>query len=302
MEKIQSAIAKARAIRAAEQRPVEPVAVTPPLTESAAPISAPVPPPKPKPEPEPRRAPAEGVIADSVARAWADMPTLKIRPRLLERYRITSYESGPGAAEIDKLRTRLLQQMRANGWRRVAITSPGPNCGKSVLAMNLGFSLARQSDQRTLVAEIDLRRPSIARALGISGRETFARVLEGVARVEDCAVRAGPHLAFLTNTGPTRHSAELLQSARTRDVLETIDARYAPTVFLFDLPPMTAGDDAIAFADRVDCVLIVAGAGTTTAAEIDVCERDLASQTNVLGVVLNKCRYMPAESGYGSYN
>jgi len=49
-------------------------------------------------------------------------------------------------------------------------------------------------------------------------------------------------------------------------------------------------------------VLIVAGAGTTTAAEIDVCERDLASQTNVLGVVLNKCRYMPTESGYGSYS
>ncbi len=32
------------------------------------------------------------------------------------------------------------------------------------------------------------------------------------------------------------------------------------------------------------------------------CETDLVSQTNVMGVVLNKCRYMGAEYGYGYYN
>jgi hypothetical protein len=33
-----------------------------------------------------------------------------------------------------------------------------------------------------------------------------------------------------------------------------------------------------------------------------VCERDLASQTNVMGVLLNKCRYLDKESGnVGAY-
>jgi Mrp family chromosome partitioning ATPase len=65
------------------------------------------------------------------------------------------------------------------------------------------------------------------------------------------------------------------------------------------MPPMLGSDDMQAFAGKVDCVLLVAAAESTTIDEIDRCERDLASQTNVLGVVLNKCRYTHAEYGYG---
>ncbi len=49
---------------------------------------------------------------------------------------------------------------------------------------------------------------------------------------------------------------------------------------------------------RMDCVLIIAAAEATSIKDIDRCERELAGQTNVLGVVLNKCRYMENES-YG---
>jgi Mrp family chromosome partitioning ATPase len=55
---------------------------------------------------------------------------------------------------------------------------------------------------------------------------------------------------------------------------------------------MLDSDDAMGFLDQVDCVLLVAAAGQTSLREIDVCEQDLSAQTNVLGVVLNKCRYM----------
>ena len=58
---------------------------------------------------------------------------------------------------------------------------------------------------------------------------------------------------------------------------------------------------AMAFVGKVDCVLLVAAAETTTIQEVDVCERDLASQTNVLGVVLNKCRYLDRKYGYSYY-
>ena len=55
----------------------------------------------------------------------------------------------------------------------------------------------------------------------------------------------------------------------------------------------------LAFAGKVDCVLLVAAAESTSIAEIDRCERELAAQTNVLGVVLNKCRYTEPSYGYG---
>jgi Mrp family chromosome partitioning ATPase len=51
----------------------------------------------------------------------------------------------------------------------------------------------------------------------------------------------------------------------------------------------------------VDAAIIVAAAGQTTVDQIDACERELAARTNVVGVVLNRCRYMGQDYGYGEY-
>ena len=45
-------------------------------------------------------------------------------------------------------------------------------------------------------------------------------------------------------------------------------------------------------------LLLVAGAEKSRLDEVDKCEKDLAEQSNVLGVVLNSCRYMSEEFGY----
>ena len=79
------------------------------------------------------------------------------------------------------------------------------------------------------------------------------------------------------------------------DLIDALEARLRPDVILFDMSPMLVGDDALAFLDQVDCALMVAAAEETTVAEIEKCGADLAKRTQVLGVVLNKCRYMEDE-------
>ncbi len=257
----------------------------------------------------PRARPSEGAAIlrrteaerSDIAAAWAALPDFDPDPRLLTRNRVVSFAGGPEAIPFDVMRTRLLQQMRANGWRRVAITSPNSACGKTTTTLNLAFGLARQSDVRTVVAEIDLRRPAIARLLGLRGGRPFAEVLDGRAGFAECAVRVGPNLAFATNAGAARNPAELLQNPGVGPALAAIEARYNPAVTIFDMPPMLVGDDAMAFMGQVDCVLLVAAAESTTMQEIDLCERDLGSQTNVLGVILNKCRYIDKSYGYSYY-
>ena len=64
---------------------------------------------------------------------------------------------------------------------------------------------------------------------------------------------------------------------------------------------MLTGDDTMAFLARVDCVLLLAAAEQTSIKQIDKCERDIASQTNVMGVILNKCRYMDRDNAYDYY-
>ena len=238
---------------------------------------------------------------DGIATAWQALPTLKVNRRRAGRNHLVALVGGTGAAEIDGIRTRLLQHLASRDFCKVAIISPTPGAGKTTLALNLGFSLGRQTEQRTIVADADLRRPQMAKVLGVTTPHCFDRVLDGTATFADSAVRIGANLAFATTQGPVRHSAELLQSRRARTAIDTIQAGYAPTVMLFELPPVLDSDDAMAFLGHMDCALIIAGAERNSTREIDRVERDVASQTTVLGVVLNRCRYMDRADGYADY-
>jgi len=107
--------------------------------------------------------------------------------------------------------------------------------------------------------------------------------------------RCGPNLAIGLNSNPMESPAELLSAARTAEIVDEIEAKLRPDVILFDMSPMLANDDAISFLDQVDCALMVAAADETTVTEVDRCGKDLAKRTQVLGVVLNKCRFMEQE-------
>ncbi len=230
---------------------------------------------------------------------WQTLAQADVNPRLLHRNRILAIEGGPDSGPFDMLRTKVLQQMRANNWRRLAITSPTSGCGKTTTSTNLAFSFARQPELRVVVVEADMRRPALAKTLGQKGiSHQFSRVLAGQAPWAKHMLRIGPNLAFATNAAPVNHSAELLQSATARRALEEVEQALDPSVMIFDTPPLLVSDDTLGFLDQVDCVLLVAEAEATTIDEIDNCEQELAARSNVLGVVLNKCRYMGKGYGY----
>ncbi len=296
MDKIQAAIAKARAARGDSLAPGPRPTLDREITQATSPALG---------RPLSKRS---QIIRPSSDRASIWMPLQNFAPshRQMARHRVVTFDNGaqktPGSAAFDILRTKILQQMRAQGWKRLAITSPGPACGKSTVVLNLAFSLSKQAEVHTIVGEMDMRRPSLAKSLGISGGGSFAAVLEGKANFADVAMRPRPNLAFAVNYAPVRNPSELLQSSTIEPVLDNIDARYKPDLTIFDMPPMLQTDDTLAFMDVVDCVLLVAAAENTSLAEIDVCERDLAAQTNVIGVLLNKCRYIDKDVGSLGYD
>jgi protein-tyrosine kinase len=245
-------------------------------------------------------APAVGDTTDQVRRenAWRELTAYKPDTKWMSRSRITAYNTGVDAIPFDVMRTKMLYQMRENKWRRVAITSPGPLCGKTMVSINLAFSLARQSDLKVMVVELDMRRPSMAKVLDLKNKHLFAKVLEGTAEPQDHIVRCGTNLAFATNHSPAYNSAELLQGKDGAAVLDAIETLYQPDVMIFDMPPMRVSDDTMAFLDQVDCGLLIAAAESTTLEEVDTFEKQMASRTNVMGVVLNKCRYLDPTENY----
>ncbi len=244
------------------------------------------------------RAPVDALRLTPDLRAWVALPEVDLRQSVMDRNRIVAYAGGADAGPYDLLRTRMVQLARAQGWRRIAIVSPHASSGKTTTTANLAFSFGRQTDLRTLVLDLDLRRPSLAKVLGQNVTGGMGDVLEGRVPFADHGRRLDENLAFGFTGARVENSSELLQSQRSAEVLDQIEARYKPDVCLLDMPPLMASDDTLGFLKNVDCALLVVEAEKTPVAQIDVAERQIAQLTNVMGVVLNKCNY--ADGFYGN--
>ncbi|MBU2958947.1 CpsD/CapB family tyrosine-protein kinase [Paracoccus sp. 1_MG-2023] len=233
------------------------------------------------PDPD-QRAPA--------ADPWPDLAEVELDRGALIRSRILSQNASMESTPFDVLRTKILYQMRQNGWRRLAITSPMPQCGKSTTSVNLALALSRQPELRTILFDFDLRSPTVAQKLGLKDAPSITPLLRGETEFADQAVRVGPNLALALSGVPDSDPTRLLMSDSTREALARVQTTYDPDIMIFDLPSILIGDDARAFLQHVDCALILARADQTRYGDFDSCEREVGEYTNVLGVVLNGYR------------
>lgn len=224
----------------------------------------------------------------------------KVDEKYLERKRIVSKSmDDPNHIAFNLLRTRVRQAMSENKWKSLAITSPTPGCGKTMVTLNLAFSLSRNPGLKTVVVDLDLRRPSIAPTLNIEPDRSIAQyLLEKADAARDCFVQVDQNLILGLNSGHTPASSELLQAHRMLDLFEFIEKELSPEIVLYDLPPMKSSDDALGFLPRVDTSLLVVASGTTTTAEVDECELQISELDKLMGVVLNKCEDAQTEDYY----
>ena len=252
-------------------------------------------------------APPIGTPEHDAEAVWRQLDRFELDPRrLAERNVITALRQDPAHTRFDILRTRMLQALAENGWKRVAITSPTKDCGKTFTAANLAISLSRQENCRAVLLDLDMRSPSLHKVFGVRDTGAIGDMLRGDIAPErhlqgfaPNSVSAGSHVAIGFNGQVEPYAAELLQDPSTTDVLADIEKQFEPDVMLFDLPPALLNDDAIAMRPHIDALLIVAAGGLTRASEIKETERRLGEKTPLLGVILNKADQV--ESGGYAY-
>ena len=219
------------------------------------------------------------------------IPAIELNAARLESRRIISYDvADQRSKSFDVLRTQILQEMDRKQWQILAVTSPTAGCGKTLTAINLAMSIARQPERAALLVDMDLRKPQVARRLGIGCENGLVGVLEGQSSLPAAMVRAqiGRHevLVLPAETMPA-DSSEWMASRAMREVLTAMKRDFRPWTVILDLPPMLMGDDVLAVLPVVDCALLVTAVGTTTVAEVEECNRFLQA-TNVVRVVVNK--------------
>ena len=208
----------------------------------------------------------------------------------LQSRRIVAYDGKDiRSRPFDILRTEVLRSIDLKGWKTLAVTSPTPGCGKTVTAVNLALSLARQPEREVLLADLDLRKPHVAACLGLQCQDGLLGVVEERLEVGSAIVRAragGSRLEILP-TAATSNSSDLVASTAMRMLLQNLTGHGQSRIAILDLPPLLMGHDAISILPHVDCVLLVAAVGTSTVGEIEECNKYLQA-TEVVRFVLNK--------------
>ena len=190
------------------------------------------------------------------------------------------------------------QQDEAN-LKVVMVTSAVPAEGKTTTAINLALILSESFQEKVLLIDADLRRPSLHRAWGISEDRGLSDALRPLGAQELALVRVGETLTVLPAGRPDSDPTGALTSESMRRILA--DARAQFDWVILDTPPIAAVDDATLLGSMVDAVLFVVRARKTrfpiVRNAIDSIGRD-----RIIGVVLNGTEVADAPAyGYDSY-
>ncbi len=209
---------------------------------------------------------------------------------LLRRQKIITGKDNHEVAEEYKLiRTHILQRTKADNLNTIMLTGPRPNEGKTLTAINLAISLAQEVNQTVLLVDADLRQPAVHHYLGLpEGPGLVDYLLAGVT-IPDLLIHPEglAKLVVLPGGRPVSEAAELMTSPLMGELVKELKHFYPNRYVLFDLPPLLAFADALAFAPLVDALVLVVEMARTSREDIQNC-LELLQNYRVLGAVLNK--------------
>jgi len=193
--------------------------------------------------------------------------------------------------------------------RSVVVTSPTPELGKTTVSLNMALAATR-SGSRTLLMEVDMRRPIVAERLGLSSEQSLVGALsDGTPLAEvvqsipvplpDMPEPEYPEMDVVVAGHQSRGAARLVESGEMTRLIR--EAEQAYDLVVVDTPPAGLISDAFALLSLVDGAIIVCGVDRTTREQAWWLRSQLEQvDADVLGVVAN---FAPVkiDQYYGAY-
>ena len=191
------------------------------------------------------------------------------------------------AEQYRAVRLHLEKLRHERGTKIVAVSSPQRGDGKTLTAINLAGTLAQATDTRVALVEVEMRRPSVARSLGLSNAQGLSTyVLTDTVPMESLLVRP-PGLGFTVVLAgpPVAMSYELLKSPRMRDLFAHLRERFDHVIL--DAPPVLPFPDVGILRDLVDGFFLVVRAHHTPRETVHQALAALGPEELSLGVIFN---------------
>ena len=172
-------------------------------------------------------------------------------------------DSGSPAAEAFRLLgVRLRHLRRHRPLKTVLVTSTIPQEGKSLVAANLACTLALRTQEKILLLEGDLRRPSLSQKFGLGRISGLCEYLQGERRLTTSIYQLEGLNLWILSAGSTPSNAEeLLQSARLSGLMAELAAWF--DWIIIDSPPVLPLADTSVWMRLADGILLVTRQGTT---------------------------------------
>jgi capsular exopolysaccharide synthesis family protein len=181
----------------------------------------------------------------------------------------------------------------------ILVTSAVAGEGKSTTAVNLAITLA-QTGARTILLELDLRRPRLADTLGLRPDRGMSCYLSGQSQFHTEIQQTGIPDLFVVTAGPVPpNPPELLGSSRMTRVLRLIQRHFEYVVI--DGPPVTPVTDALVISSQVNGVVLVVDGHTPREKAQNARNLLMSVEANVLGVIINNVKMDATREYYSNY-
>ncbi|MDZ7317984.1 MAG: polysaccharide biosynthesis tyrosine autokinase [candidate division KSB1 bacterium] len=195
------------------------------------------------------------------------------------------------------LRTSIQYARADSPLQTIAVTSPGPQEGKSTTVANLAIAFA-QMGTKVLLVDTDLRRPVLHSIFNLSRSKGISNYLVGKISLDEAILSTNiDNLSLMPCGTLPPNPSELLGSKAMKQCIAELKNRF--DIILFDSPPIMAVTDAAVLSSEVDGVILVVKAGQTDRNAVVRSYEILKNIPNrILGALLN---VVNVEGIYGSY-
>ena len=168
------------------------------------------------------------------------------------------HEEGPDSPHAEAyrvLRTNVLFSRKDPKLNTITVVSGGAGEGKSTTLFNLAIVFA-QNNQRVLVIDSDLRRPSLHKYMHVTNNIGLTSFLLKQNTLEEVIQTTSiPTLDFMPSGKLPSSSLGILSSVQMKEMIRDLKRRY--DFVFFDSPPIMGVSDASILASEVDMVLQV---------------------------------------------
>ena len=219
----------------------------------------------------------------------------------MANYRVVTNEEPHSSVseQYRKLRTSIDYSNLDKDLKVINLTSTYPKEGKSVTCLNLATVYA-QTKQKTLIIDMDLRKPKIHRAFNVPNKGGVSGYVLNQHSIKEEIVKVNDNLDVLVAGEKVPFPAEVLVSKKIIEMMKEIRDIYDRVII--DCPPLTAVADATIISNFCDATVFVIASRKTHGDIAKGALKDLEkSGAKIIGGVLTKVQKRDQYNGMEYY-